>query len=113
MSADILKFPGTKPGKLKPTAATAGDLIVGRLKVSGHFGVLTVGEVDDEGAVAICLDIDGKRIAISRLFDLGQHYFIAASKLLTDKGRAELPGLCSSDLSDIKAAFRAHAEAKS
>ncbi|QTC88172.1 hypothetical protein [Brevundimonas pondensis] len=113
MSADILKFPAAKAGELRPVPAVPGDLIVGRLRLSGDFGVLTVGGVDDEGAVATCLDVDGKCIAISRLFDLGQHYFIASSKLLTPKGRAELPGLCSSDISAIKAAFRVHAEAES
>lgn len=110
MSADILKFPGAKPGRLKRTPAASGDLIVGRLRANGDFCVLTVGEVDDDGAVATCLDVDGKRTAISRLFDLTQNYFIAASKLLTARGRAELPGLCSPDLDDLKAAFRVHAE---
>lgn len=110
----ILQFPTKRPGKNRPIPAAPGDLIVGVLKtMAPDFGVLTVAEVDDEGAVSTCLDICGARVAVFRLFDVTASYFIAPAKQLSAKGRASLPGLCASDIEDIKAAFREHAEVAS
>lgn len=110
MSAEVIQLSPRAALMSRRTAAQPADLIVGRLlSGSRDFYVLSVAEVDGDGFVSTCLNLDGRRYGVGRIFDLSEPYFIAAARTLTAPGLADLPGLSAADLDDIKAEFRRYA----
>lgn len=87
--------------------AEVGDLAVGKLLTGAcDWCVLTVAGVDAEGAVTQLTDTDDRKIAVYRIFDLADGWFIAKAWLLTEEGRQTLPGTCAPGREALKPAFR-------
>lgn len=104
----VVPFPQRRT-KNRACKAEIGDLVVGSLITqAGVFAVMRVAAVDADGAVMGLTDMDGALVAIGRIFDVRQAYFICAADLITAAGHRELHGMFSAEVEDIKAAFRDH-----
>ncbi len=84
--------------------ANPGDLVVARLKSSGDWCVFMVADVDRDGAIASVFDVDDAPTAVYRLAEYP--WLVCRAGRLKPEGFSDLRGLCSPELSDIKAAFR-------
>ncbi|SPU55890.1 Uncharacterised protein [Brevundimonas vesicularis] len=95
-----------KATRQKMAPASPGDLVV--LQIQGTVGwtVLSVAEVDEDGAITAVFDVDGRAIAIYRMTDSLSSWFVCGSERLREGAHAELQGLTSPDIAAIKAAFR-------
>ena len=91
------------------TPASPGDLVVLQIQGTSGWTVLSVAEVDEDGAITAVFDVDGRMVAIYRMTDSLSSWFVCGAARLREGAHAELQGLTSPDIADIKAAFRERA----
>lgn len=87
------------------TPAEVGDLVCAQLQ-NGDWCVFEVAVVDREGSIACLKDEDGSDVAVYRVLQIDSPWLVSSRKLTRSEGVAELVGLASPDIEDIKAAFR-------